>query len=162
MDTIPNATRELLTNVLVGSLTSALVAWISYRLGRSDMMIERWASQIDSVLEKLAFLDPRRFESVRPGDGVDDTSHAIRCMGAVMKISRFEQGQKIVESIAQEMVNWCKTTDSKGYEDAMRIKERWNGLLENEVAGLRKLSWWNKWRLTNPHRDRARKDTHGV
>jgi hypothetical protein len=116
---------SMLSNVLVGLLTglitSAVVSWFFYRLGRGDARKMQWVSQVDSTLLRLVYLDPKRRESIRPGDGVDDTSHALLCSSALMASSEFEKGALTVQSIAGEMVDWCATMEAESYDDGERM-----------------------------------------
>jgi hypothetical protein len=123
----------MLSNVLVGLLTglisSAIVSWCFYRFGRRDAHRTNWVSQIDLVLLRLAFLDPKRPNNIRPGDGVDDTSHALLCASALMASTGFKEGADALKGIASEMVDWCSTTTPKSYDDGERMKRKWEARL---------------------------------
>jgi hypothetical protein len=132
--------HSMLSNVLVGLLTglatSAVVSWLFYRLGRGDAQKTHWVSQIDSVLLRLAYLDPKRDGNIRAGDGVNDTSHALLCASALMASSGFKPGAETVQSIADEMVAWCATKEPKDYADGERMKRQWEARLTTLRAPL--------------------------
>jgi hypothetical protein len=133
---------SMLSNVLVGLLTglitSVVVSGFFYRLGRGDARKMQWVSQIDSILLRLAYLDPKRRESIRPGDGVDDTSHALLCSSALMASSGFRTGADTVRSIAATMAEWCATKEPKSYDDGERMKRQWEAQLTTLRAPLLK------------------------
>src|SRR5437762_1562582 len=93
---------DMASNIIVGLITGALSSWlvasIFYRYGRRDAQKAQWASQIDVILFRMAMLDPKRKASIRPGDGVDDASHALLCEAAVMASTGYKDGAELLKN----------------------------------------------------------------
>lgn len=121
----------MLANVLVGLLTGAAsswaVAWAFYRYGRRDTRKSQWASQVDGILFRIAMLDPKRAHSVRPGDGVDDTSHSLLCSAAVLASIGFREGARLTKEIADDMV--AQRPGLTTYDDGEKAKRGWEAKL---------------------------------
>ena len=92
---------------VVGVLSSAVVAVVFYKLSSRDSETLHRSAQLDSVLLRLKQLDPMRWEHMRPGDGVDDTSHWLICMSEVMRETGFAQGEQVLTTICEEMRQEC-------------------------------------------------------
>jgi len=129
--TMCNMIVNFSVGLLTGALSSWVVAWFFYRFGRIDSQRAQWAAQIDGILFRLAMLDPKRKHSVRPGDGVDDTSHALLCMAAVLASSDFSEGAELAKKIANEMVDWC--SPQRTYDEGEAVKSGW----AHELSSLR-------------------------
>jgi hypothetical protein len=71
---------------IVGMISSALVAYFFYGLGKSESKKQHLRSQLDSVRLALARCDPTQKGSGRRGDdGLEPTAHWIGCMVDVLK-----------------------------------------------------------------------------
>jgi hypothetical protein len=82
----------LLTGIIAGYFTSFLVSRRFYRKG-----------QRDTVSTRLKACCPYRRESVRHGDGLDDTAHSLIIISEVMESAGFRRESGVVRSIASEM-----------------------------------------------------------
>jgi hypothetical protein len=74
-------------------------------------------------------LDPKRKDSVRPGDGVDDTSHSLLCMAHVLASAEFHDGAKLAKEIAADMVARCSSGSLVTYDDGENAKRSWEAQL---------------------------------
>ena len=122
---------EIIVGILVGLISSYIVARFFYRLGRKDAKAEAAIVQINNVLLRLKQLDPKRNQSQRPGDGVDDTSHWMKCISEI----ELEQGHtklgNLLEKISVEMVqnvtgNICSTP-----QYGEKIKKNWESQIKD-------------------------------
>jgi hypothetical protein len=89
---LSNIAVGLLAGVITGYLTSYLVSRRFYRKG-----------QLDTVSTRLKACCPYRRESVRYGDGLDDTAHSLIIISEVMESAGFRRESGVVRSIAAEM-----------------------------------------------------------
>ncbi len=87
-----NIAVGLLTGVITGWLTSFIVSRRFYRKG-----------QLDMVSSRLKACCPYRQQSVRHGDGLDDTTHSLIIISEVMDSAGFQRESGVVRSIAAEM-----------------------------------------------------------
>ena len=113
---------------VVGVLSSTFVAVVFYRLSSRDSETLHRCAQLDSVLLRLKQLDPTRWEHMRPGDGVDDTSHWLICMSEIMRETGFSQGEQVLMTISEEMRQACpraSAVSKEMREEYERKKKTW-------------------------------------
>jgi hypothetical protein len=117
------AIGDYLVSFFIGAAASAVVAFLFYRLGRADSEKEAAIVQINEVLLRINQLAPDRKESSqRSKDGVDDTSHWMKCVSEVAA----ENGHTVlahdIEAISQEMVE----KQQSGYRDSAEMEAKKN------------------------------------
>ena len=132
---------SIVVGLLTGALSSLAVATYFYKRGLIDADNLSRRGQLDSVLLRLKQLDPKRRQSVRPGDGVDDTGHWATCMSEIMAQTGFTTGADVLKSIIREMDEFCPPvpkSPERTHDEGERIKKQWEGRIVDLGAKLRR------------------------
>lgn len=116
-------------SAIVGLITGALVSAVFYIVGRRDAEKEAALVQINGVLLRIKQLAPMRWEDVKPGDGVENTSHWMKCTSEVIAESGHGRLARCVEAISEDMRNKLTNGGYKNDEDWNEKKREWADML---------------------------------
>jgi len=116
---------DMISNLLVGLITGAASSFYVARIFHRN-------NHLDRTLTLLKFCCPYRANSVRPGDGLSDTAHALIIQSEVLGHAWFPRQARIVRAIAAEMealpsLSSPESDADKTTRDA--IKKQWQDKL---------------------------------
>jgi hypothetical protein len=138
---------DLIGNILVGLITSAIVAVFFYRLAKRDSESLRRQAQLDEVSIKLRQLDPLAWDdNFRHHYGVNNMNHWLICMAEVMEETGFATGGEELRRIAGEMLQVCPGLNSPSQsnpEEAAQKKMEWKRAV-SELRNTLPLSLLNR------------------
>ena len=122
---------DMLSNILVGLLTGALssllVAYAFYRIGRRDARLQGYLSTLAVALERC---DPtQKSPGQRGDDGLEPTAHALGCMIRVLERDGFPEIAGKLRPISDEMEALVVAFEQFEEPHKLRKKAEWQAAL---------------------------------
>jgi hypothetical protein len=111
---------NILVGLITGALSSAVVAYIFYRIGRRDAILQGHLSTLSVALERC---DPTQKSPGRRGDdGLEPTAHMLGCMIRVLDRDNFSDVASRLRPISEEME--ALVVKFEQFDEAHKIRKK--------------------------------------
>lgn len=116
-------------SAVVGLVVGAVVSAFFYFVGRRDAEKSAALVQINGVLLRIKQLAPMRWEDVKAGDGVESTSHWLKCTSEVAAENGHGKLAREISVISDDMRHRLEAGGYNLDEEWQAKKREWESRL---------------------------------
>jgi len=131
--------EAIIASCITGLLTSGIVAWFFYRLGRTDTESAYRRFILTLVDMRIRQMIPTRRQSVPEHYDLKDTEHWLACLAEVLTEIGFREDAAIVEVVLGEIRDapHIPIPDDQQRQEGEAKKKTWEAKIHKRIEGLK-------------------------
>ena len=130
--------EAIIVGIGTGLLTSSIVAWLFYHIGRTDTESALRRAILTFVTMRIKQTIPTRRESIPEHYDLRDTAHWLTCLSEVLTEIGFTEDAASVKDVLRkiEQAPHIPTPDEQQEKQGEADKITWNEILKKRISEL--------------------------